>query len=157
MKTPICKHCLKEGHYQTFCPNKPRKPIKKEYKCHLKTDLSYIDLTGTVKVEAMSWEKYQQKKGNKPAKPIPKISDKQKKINVAYMALRKVFMQTNPICQFKGCTALATDIHHMVGRSGENMLDSTTWMSICRVHHTWLHEHDKEARELGYIKSRLEK
>lgn len=136
MKTPVCKHCLKEGHYQTFCPNKPRKPIKS-------------------KIELMSWKSYQEKKGNKVIKPIKKISDKQKKINVAYTALRKAFMFTHPVCQFKGCNASATDIHHMMGRSGGNMLNSSTWMSICREHHTWCHNNDKEARELGYIKSRL--
>lgn len=29
MKTPTCKHCGKEGHYQTFCPYKKRSPISK--------------------------------------------------------------------------------------------------------------------------------
>lgn len=46
MKTPICKHCNKEGHYQTFCPNKPRKPIKP-------------------KVVEMSLDEYQEKKKSK--------------------------------------------------------------------------------------------
>lgn len=47
MKTPTCKHCNKEGHYETFCPNKPRKPIKS-------------------KVEVMNWKTYQEKKAKAP-------------------------------------------------------------------------------------------
>ena len=27
-KTPTCKHCNEEGHYKTWCPKLPRKPIK---------------------------------------------------------------------------------------------------------------------------------
>lgn len=137
-KNPKCTHCNKEGHYQTFCPNKPRKPIKS-------------------KVTEMSWEQYQDKKSKpkeKP-KPIKKISDKQKKINVAYMALRKVFMHTNPVCQFKGCSSKSTECHHVKGRGKEYMLDTTTWMALCSHHHYWCHNNDAEARELGYIKSRL--
>lgn len=28
MKEPFCKYCTTAGHYQTFCPRKPRKAIK---------------------------------------------------------------------------------------------------------------------------------
>ena len=31
-KTPKCKNCLKDGHYKTWCPTLPKKPIKKPIK-----------------------------------------------------------------------------------------------------------------------------
>lgn len=27
MKIPVCKHCYRKGHYKTFCPIRPQKPI----------------------------------------------------------------------------------------------------------------------------------
>lgn len=29
MKTPTCKNCKLEGHYKTWCPSLPRKPVKR--------------------------------------------------------------------------------------------------------------------------------
>lgn len=139
MKETICKHCSAVNQHYSFQCHTQRKPIKP-------------------KVTEMSWEQYQAKKKSKTKekpKPIKKISDKQKKINAAYTALRKVFMQTNPICQFRGCVAKSTECHHVRGRGKEYMLDTSTWMALCSHHHDWCHHNDKEARELGYIKSRL--
>lgn len=101
---------------------------------------------------------------HEPRKPINKVSDKQDKLNKAYLVLRKQFLKDHPVCQYCNstsvkpdyCCKIATDIHHMGGR-GKYFLDTSTWMSTCREHHTWIHDHDKEARELGYLKSRLDK
>jgi len=35
-KTPKCKYCGRDGHYQTFCLYKPKKPIKRSIKAPVK-------------------------------------------------------------------------------------------------------------------------
>jgi len=94
----------------------------------------------------------------KPRQPIKSISDKQDKLNKAYSALRKVFLEQHPFCmaQLNGCTGVSTDVHHMKGR-GEYLLDTATWMSSCRLCHSWIESHSAEAKELGLSQSRLNK
>jgi len=91
-----------------------------------------------------------------PRKQIAKVSDKQKKLNTAYMALRKTYMEQNPKCMFKGCHRPSTECHHVRGRGEKYMLDTSEWMAVCSEHHRHIHDNDKESRELGYLKSRLE-
>lgn len=88
--------------------------------------------------------------------PIKKASDKQTRLNAAYSALRKVFLAQHPVCQIKvKCQGdIATDIHHKKSR-GQYLLDSTTFISVCRNCHSWCHENDAEARALGFIESKL--
>lgn len=141
MKNPICKHCLKEGHYQTFCPNKPRKPIKS-------------------KVEVMSWEKYQQKKGNKPVKPNKKInpiSDKEKKRLAEYRIVRDKFLKENPICEFPNCSNKEVQLHHGKGRIGSLLSDVRHFHSLCDTHHRWVEENPLKAKEMGLSANRLDK
>lgn len=95
----------------------------------------------------------------KPAnKPIPKISDKQKKLNAAYSALRKVYLEQHPYCmaQWEGCTHNSTDLHHKKSR-GKHLLDSTTFMSLCRNCHDKIHNQHARALSAGFIESKLEK
>lgn len=87
--------------------------------------------------------------------PIPKVSSKEKKRQVAYNALRKEFMKQFPVCQVKlgGCDHKSTDVHHtfMGADRSKYFLDSSTWVSTCRVCHTALHSKlsTEELIELG--------
>lgn len=89
---------------------------------------------------------------------INSISDKQAKLNKAYSVLATQFKKDNPYCQVKQqCQgAPISDVHHKKGR-GKHLLDSSTWLATCRKCHTWLHDNDAEAREKGFIQSRLTK
>lgn len=93
----------------------------------------------------------------KNIKPISKQSDKEKKRQTAYSALRKVYMEQHPKCMFKDCQRPSTECHHIRGRLGDYLLDTSEWMAVCNEHHVHIHNNDKESRELGYLKSRLGK
>jgi len=73
-----------------------------------------------------------------------------------YSKLRSAFLVVHSICQAKlvGCTGKATDVHHKAGR-GENHLNISTWLAVCRSCHRWIEEHPNEAKELGLSQSRL--
>jgi hypothetical protein len=104
------------------------------------------------------------KQGNefKKGKPlssssIPKVSDKRKKQDNEYYKRRSIFLFNNPCCQFFGCPYRSTDVHHKKGRIGDNYLDTSTWMAVCRSHHAWIENNPKEAIEKGYSQLRLTK
>lgn len=101
---------------------------------------------------------------NEPIKPkkvyvIPKVSDKQKKINAAYAVLRKAFLKRKPHCeaQLRDCTYVATQCHHSKGRIGKNMLDDSTYVALCHNCHTLIENSPYMAKELGLSKNRLDK
>lgn len=80
----------------------------------------------------------------KKPKPINKVSDKEKKRQVAYSALKKEYMKQYPECQVRleGCTHKAIDIHHLyfgADRYG-HFLDSSSWKSTCRSCHNRIHD-----------------
>lgn len=65
--------------------------------------------------------------------------------------MRKAYLDFNPTCKASlyGCTGIATDIHHKAGRVGENMLDTTTWIAVCRSCHMTIEEHPTLAKKLN--------
>lgn len=124
------------------CVNCLRKePIKK----------TEIKRTPIVKDVTRQWH---DKKPNKPVgetkkrKPINKVSDKQKKINAAYSALRRVYLQLHPTCEVKlqTCSWHATDIHHTYFGSNKrkHYLNDATWKATCRNCHEMMHVMDTE-------------
>jgi hypothetical protein len=73
-----------------------------------------------------------------------------------YAKLRLVFLEENPGCQAgpgalprAGCTAWATQVHHMAGRDGYRLLDQSRWRALCGPCHVWVTEHPFEAFEVG--------
>jgi hypothetical protein len=84
---------------------------------------------------------------------IKQKSFKRKVEEKEYSKLRKEFLETHPNCQAKlpGCTFYSTDVHHMEKR-GINYLNVTSWLSACRICHSWIELNKKEARELGFLK-----
>lgn len=94
--------------------------------------------------------------GRKPRRPLPKTSKKRGKEGRRYSAKRKAFLEAHPACEviawkrLPECTFRATDIHHRAKR-GKNYLNEATWISACRTCHNWIHNHPKEARNLGLL------
>lgn len=99
-----------------------------------------------------------QKVADRVKKPIKKVSAKRKAQDREYAKLKKQFMVVHPTCeaQLAQCTKVATDIHHKAGR-GVNMLNTDTWLSVCRNCHTYIETHPSEAKEKGLSISRLKK
>lgn len=128
MKTPLCKHCGKEGHYQTFCPSKPRKPIEK------------------------SQSLGESRKSLKRA-VIKPVSDKQKKRLAEYHKLRLEYLNIHSKCEarLEGCTKDATEIHHKASRDGDNLFKH--FCSVCRNCHRTIHDKLslEEGIELGLL------
>jgi hypothetical protein len=91
------------------------------------------------------------------SKPIKQFSDKRQKEEVAYKAMRIVFLTQNPFCFMKipgRCTTKATTIQHKKGR-GKYFLDTTTWGSACMECHAYCDTHPEEAFENGWAEPRL--
>ncbi len=87
---------------------------------------------------------------------INKISPKLRKKTIEYSKLRIPFIQSNPLCRANlvNCTKIVTDVHHMKGR-GKYLLDTTTWLPVCRNCHHRIELFPKEAKELNLSQSRL--
>jgi len=87
---------------------------------------------------------------------IPQVSSKRKKKDQEYLKLRQRFLTENPLCVVKvnGCGHGATDVHHIhagVNRDAFYLVQST-WLSVCRNCHNWIHNFPAEARILGHLK-----
>ena len=87
---------------------------------------------------------------------IPLVSSKKKKKDTEYLKLRERFLKENPICQVSvaGCMNGSTDVHHTYAGSNRDAfyLVQSTWLSVCRNCHDWIHAHPAEARILNYLK-----
>lgn len=90
-------------------------------------------------------------------KSIRPVSKKRQGEMDEYSKKRNIFLIANANCQAKlvGCTGKSTDIHHKQGRTGDNYLKMSTWLSVCRSCHSWIEEHPEQAKELGFSESRL--
>jgi len=115
-------------------------------------------------IEKVIWkshgkEKYCKECWYKIEKPksILQISKKRKDEMDKYGKLREGFLIVKPKCevQLLNCIGASTEVHHKVGRTGDNYLKISTWLAVCRNCHTWITENSKEAIELGFSESRL--
>lgn len=86
----------------------------------------------------------------KTKKPIANFSDKMLIELRKYRKLRDKYFEKNPYCEFKGCGSPNIVLHHKKTRE-YHLCDVSVFMSCCDYHHRWIHENDKEARELGYL------
>ncbi len=87
------------------------------------------------------------------------VSKRRDALNKEYMAKRKAFLASNPLCMYQLAEGVArhacnkaTEIHHVCGRAGAHFLDEGTWMAVCRKSHRFIHDHPKLARAKGYLK-----
>ena len=83
-------------------------------------------------------------------------SNKMARLNSEYSKLRKKWLPDHEMCQAKvnRCTLKSTDIHHMKGR-GKYLLDTNTWLSVCRNCHTWIELNPEDSKELGISISKI--
>jgi hypothetical protein len=90
-------------------------------------------------------------------KSISPVSAKRRVEMDEYSKKRTAFLIVNPHCKAKlvGCTGVATDVHHKVGRTGDNYLNMNTWLAACRSCHSWIELNPDAAKELGFSESRL--
>lgn len=85
---------------------------------------------------------------------IKKVSEKRKLQDIEYKKLRLEFLSKpeNQICPIS--KQQTVEVHHTY--SGKDRakyyLDTTTWLAVSRDGHNWIHDHPKDARELGYLK-----
>ena len=108
--------------------------------------------------------------------PIKKQGKKRAAANKLYSVKRRDFLYMRPICEvwielsnlntrasnlLKGAIfdgeigyrpEYSVDVHHKEGRAGEHFLDDATWMAVSRKAHRWIHDHPKQAREMGWLK-----
>lgn len=87
---------------------------------------------------------------------IKSVSDKKLSELKEYRKKRDAFMKANKVCQFPECRELATDLHHKKSRE-YYLCDESIFMALCRAHHMWIHDNDKQAREMGLLLSSLSK
>lgn len=90
--------------------------------------------------------------------PLPRVSEKRSKEEKIYSAKRALFLAEHPMCQahLPGiCTKVAEEVHHKEGRTGDNYLDVSKWLSTCHQCHVWITDHPKEALELGLSLKRI--
>lgn len=86
---------------------------------------------------------------------LKSVSRKRAKQLAKYRKLKAEVLGVGSVCEFPGipyCTKQAVDVHHANGRNGERLLDTKHWWILCREHHTWLHSHPREAKQLGLLK-----
>jgi len=116
-------------------------------------------------IEKVIWkshgkEKYCKECWYKIEKPksISSISKSRKVDMDEYSKKRLAFLALQNGCQAKlsSCTSKSTDIHHKKGRIGENYLNISTWIAVCRNCHTWIENNPIEAKLLGYSEQRLD-
>jgi|SRR5690606_24479563 len=94
----------------------------------------------------------------KPRKPVKPMSKTQRQRIAKYSLVRAEYLARNPVCEarvWKVCSGRATQVHHLRGRIGKNLLDNGKFMAVCDQCHTWIHDNDAEARERGLLLSRL--
>lgn len=90
-------------------------------------------------------------------KSISPVSTKRRVEMDEYSKKRLAFLALHVTCQAKlvGCTGSSTDVHHMAGRVGDNYLNISKWLALCRNCHSWVENNPEEAKELGLSESRL--
>lgn len=84
---------------------------------------------------------------------IAPISKGQADRLAVYRKRKHKFMKANPYC--KVCGKDATDLHHIKGRIGKDLIDVDNFLAVCRGCHTKIEENPKWAKDNGYSKDRL--
>jgi len=87
---------------------------------------------------------------------INKTSKKQVKLNTEYSKERVKFLTQHPLCQAKliDCQKEASEIHHKRGR-GIYMLDTSTWLAVCRACHHFIENNPLISKNLGLSENKL--
>ena len=127
---------------------------RKKKKCNDCGELDYIFSKGRCKkCASLSYSKPKPKK-----QYISPISKKQASRLSEYRKVRDEFMKQHPLCQaniVKECGYYATDVHHMKGKIGEDLINAENFLAVCRQCHTYIEEHPEEAYSKGFSIKRI--
>lgn len=86
---------------------------------------------------------------------IKVISNKRKEEKKEYDKKRKLYLIEHSICEVKECNNKATQIHHKVGRVGNNYTDESTFLAVCASCHKQIEENPQWAKDNNYSINRL--
>lgn len=110
--------------------------------------------------------------------PLKRVSSKRAKELREYAKLRKAFLEEHPYCQvwmqefftpnwvelvgpfvhdadvLNRIAPRSTEIHHVRGRWGKRLNDTTHWLAVCPASHDKIHNDPAWAYERGYLKPR---
>ena len=135
IKKKICNECEKEAYI--FSKGRCKPCASKEY-------ARTTEANKRAKIESS------EEVGNYKPKPIAKFSKKKLKELAIYRPLRDKYMKEYPFCEYKGCMRKGEDLHHKKPRN-LNLCNVDIFMSVCRLHHNWIHENHAKSVELGYL------
>jgi len=103
---------------------------------------------------------------SKPGKPLARKSAKRViEDRELENVKREVLARDGRLCQFPtpasmvhpagGCVGSPVDVHHVVtvARDKTLRLEPTNLITLCRRHHSWVHDNVAEATELGLLAS----
>ena len=100
-------------------------------------------------------------------RPINRVSKKRKRITQEiYGPLRDRLLQERPVCErclfLVDCDEIgindmrySVDIHHKQGRVGDNMVDESKLVALCRMCHGEIHLNPARSRAEGWLISKL--
>lgn len=90
----------------------------------------------------------------KEKQPIAKRSKKQRGIMKELSLMYPVFLEQHPECEIRllGCLRIATEVHHVKGRIGDQVFEVVDWRASCSYCNCAL-ENDPEAHKKGLKKS----
>ena len=92
---------------------------------------------------------------DKKRAPIRKRSKVMTERMKEYNEKKADFLRIQRLCErcfaSLGLHTPSTEIHHQNGRSGDNLLNTDTWVALCRSCHRWIHDHPALAREGGWL------
>lgn len=97
------------------------------------------------------------KKEPKKRSPIRPMSKKMTAERKTYRQLREEFLSRpeNMFCAVYPHLR-ATQVHHMAGRIGELLNDTSKWLAVSDVGHRWCEDNPELAKERGFSLSRLQ-
>lgn len=68
-----------------------------------------------------------------------------------YVPEMLAFLADHPRCQFPGCPAASTVLHHKRGRDGLRLRDRRYWAASCDPHNEFAETHTGEALAVGWL------
>ncbi len=92
---------------------------------------------------------------------LPKESKKQRSIKAELKKQYPIFLAKpgNKYCKVKyeGCTKIATVVHHVVDRVGEQVFNQKDWLAVCPNCNLMVETNHAKAVKDGFKKSRITK
>lgn len=96
-----------------------------------------------------------------PLRPRSKTSSRAK-LQSTYLRRKKQYLEDNTSCEICHCNPKFTlDLHHKAGRHGSsinnegdlerNLVNTKTFMALCRPCHDHVHKYPQQARENGWL------